>query len=83
VTLSAAMARGPVGVRLVPYHLCHSIRLPDGFLIVALYVVAVCGPLLVSDHRNVALFGVVNLAAVIVIARLTWSIDIGSRRDVS
>jgi Family of unknown function (DUF6629) len=73
VTLFAVMVRGPVGVRLAPYHLSYSIRLPDGFLIVALYVVAVCGPLLVSGYRNVALFGVVNLVAVIVIARLTIS----------
>jgi hypothetical protein len=73
VTLFAAMARGPVGVRLAPYHLSYSIWLHDGFLIVALYVVAVCGPLLVSGYRNVALFGVVNLVAVIVIARLTIS----------
>jgi hypothetical protein len=72
-TLFAAMARGPVGVRLAPYHLSYSIRLSDGFLVVALYVVAVCGPLLVSGYRNVALFGVVNLVAVIVIARLTVS----------
>ena len=34
---------------------------------------AVCGPLLVSGYRNVVLFGVVNLVAVIVIARLTIS----------
>jgi hypothetical protein len=71
--LLAAMVRGPVGVRLAPYHLSYSIRLPDGFLIVALYVVAVCGPLLMSGYRNVAIFGVVNLVAVIVIARLTVS----------
>ena len=32
VTLFAAMARGPVGVRLAPYHLSYSIRLSDGFL---------------------------------------------------
>ena len=72
-TLFAAMIRGPVGVRLAPYHLAYSIRLPDGLLVVALYVVAVCGPLLVSGYRNVMLFGVVNLVAVIVIARLTIS----------
>ena len=60
-------------MRLAPYHLSYSIRLSDGFLIVALYVVAVCGPLLVSGYRNVALFGVVNLVAVIIIARLTIS----------
>ena len=73
VVLLAAMIRGPVGVKLAPYHLSYSIRLSDGLLIVALYVVAVCGPLLVSGYRNVALFGIVNLVAVIIIARLTIS----------
>jgi hypothetical protein len=73
VVLFAAMVRGPVGVKLAPYHLSYSIRIPDGLLIVALYVVAVCGPLLVSGYRNVAIFGVVNLVAVIIIARLTVS----------
>jgi hypothetical protein len=73
VILFVAMVRGPVGVKLAPYHLSYSIRPPDGLLIVALYVVAVCGPLLLSGYRNVALFGVVNLVAVIVIARLTIS----------
>ena len=72
-TLFAAMIRGPVDVRLAPYHLSYSIRLSDGLLVVALYVVAVCGPLLVSGYRNVMLFGVVNLVAVIIIARLTIS----------
>jgi hypothetical protein len=73
VVLFAAMVRGPVGVKLAPYHLAYSIRLPDGLLVVALYVVAVCGPLLVSGYRNVAIFGIVNLVAVIIIARLTIS----------
>ena len=73
VTLLAAMVRGPVGVKLDPYHLSYGIRLPDGFLIVTLYVVAVCGPLPVSGYCIVALFGVVNLVAVIIIARLTIS----------
>ena len=73
VVLFAAMVRGPVGVKLAPYHLSYSIRAPDGFLIVALYVVAVCGPLLTSGYRNVVIFGAVNLVAVIIIARLTIS----------
>jgi Family of unknown function (DUF6629) len=71
--LLAAMIRGPVGVRLAPYHLAYSIRLHDGFLITAVYVVAVCGPLLLSGYRHVAVFGIVNLVAVIIIARLTAS----------
>ena len=73
VVLLASMARGPVGVKLDPYHLSYSIRIPDGLLIVALYVAAVCGPLLLSGYRNVAIFGMVNLVAVIIIARLTIS----------
>jgi len=73
VILLAAMVRGPVGVKLAPYHLSYGIRVPDGFLIVALYVVAVCGPLLTSGYRSVLIFGAVNLVAVIVIARLTIS----------
>jgi len=73
IALLVAMARGPVGVTLAPYHLSYSIRIPDGFLIVALYVAAVCGPLLLSGYRNVAIFGMVNLIAVIIIARLTIS----------
>jgi hypothetical protein len=73
VVLLAAMVRGPVSVKLAPYHLAYGIRLPDGLLIVALYVVAVCGPLLVSGYRHVAIFGIVNLVAVIIIARLTIS----------
>jgi uncharacterized protein DUF6629 len=73
VVLLFAMVRGPIAVRLAPHHLAYSIRLPDGFWIIALYVVAVCGPLLVSGYRNVALFGIVNLIAVAVIARLTVS----------
>jgi hypothetical protein len=73
VILFAAMVRGPVGVQLAPYHLSYGIRVPDGLLIVALYVTAVCGPLLTSGYRSVVLFGAVNLVAVIVIARLTIS----------
>jgi hypothetical protein len=73
VTLLVAMVRGPVGVNLAPYHLSYGIRLPDGLVIVALYVVAVCGPLLMSGYRSVVLFGVVNLIAVVIIARLTIS----------
>jgi hypothetical protein len=69
--LLAAMTRGPIGARLAPYHLAYSVRLHDGLLITALYVLAVCGPLLLSGYRHVALFGIVNLIAVIIIARLT------------
>jgi hypothetical protein len=73
VILLVTMVRGPVDVKLAPHHLSYSIRVTDGLLIIALYVVAVCGPLLLSGYRNVVIFGAVNLVAVIVIARLTVS----------
>ncbi len=73
VILFAAMVRGPVGVTLAPYHLSYGIRVTDGLLIVVLYVVAVCGTLLISGYRDVVIFGAVNLVAVIVIAWLTVS----------
>jgi hypothetical protein len=44
VTLFAAMGRDPVRVKLAPYHLSYGIRVSHGFPIVAMYVVAVCGP---------------------------------------
>jgi hypothetical protein len=73
LVLLTAMVRGPVGVTLAPYHLSYSIRLSGGLLVIACYVVAVCGSLLVSGYRNVAVFGIVNLVAVVIIARLTVS----------
>jgi hypothetical protein len=73
IVLLTAMVRGPVEVKLASYHLSYGIRLPDGFWVVAFYVVAVCGPLLMSGYRNVTVFGLVNLIAVIIIARLTVS----------
>jgi hypothetical protein len=39
--------------------------------VISLYVVAVCGAWLLSGNRAIALYGVVNLIAVIVIAKLT------------
>jgi len=69
--LFAAMVRGPVSVRLRPYHLAYSIDLNHGALIVVLYVVAICGSLLLSTRRRVVVFGFVNLVAVGIIAWLT------------
>ena len=51
------LSRGPIGVKLAPYHLSYGVRVTDGLLIVVLYVVAVCGALLISGYRNVVIFG--------------------------
>ena len=69
--LLAAMVRGPVTVRLSPYHLSYGLGLRDSLPVVVCYVVAVCGALLLSRHRHVVVFGAVNLVAIGVIAWLT------------
>ena len=71
VTLLMAMVRGPVDATLAPYHLSYRVDSGIGELITALYVVAVCGALLLSGHRLLVLFGVANLAARPVIAWLS------------
>jgi hypothetical protein len=71
VWLLVVMVRGPIGVTIHPYHLAYSVKLSHGLLVITLYVIACCGTLLVSGYRHVAFFGMLNLIAVIVIAKLT------------
>lgn len=66
-----AMLRGPVAAQLGDYHLSYSTGLQSGGVIVAAYVVATCGALLFSGFRTVAIFGVINVIAVAVLARFT------------
>ncbi|MGH9016475.1 MAG: DUF6629 family protein [Acidimicrobiales bacterium] len=69
--LLATMVRGPVSVRRGSYHLAYSIGLHHGIIVIGLYIVATCGSLLFSGYRHILVFGLANLAAVIVLARLT------------
>lgn len=69
--LLVAMLHGPVTAALGRYHVAYSINLRNGILVVGLYVVATCGSLLVSGYRHVFVFGVANLVAVVILARLT------------
>jgi hypothetical protein len=71
VILLITMLHGPVSVRLGSYHLAYSIGLHNGVLLVGLYVLATCGALLTSGYRDIVIFGLANLVAVIVLARLT------------
>ncbi len=71
VVLFVTMLHGPVTVRLGAYHLAYSIGLRYGVLVVGLYVLATCGSMLASGYRDIVIFGLANLAAVIVLARLT------------
>jgi hypothetical protein len=69
--LLVAMLRGPVSAARHPWHLSYSIELHHAVIIVGLYVVAICGALLFSGYRHIALFGMANLAAVVALAALT------------
>jgi hypothetical protein len=65
------MLVGHPSVRLGAYHLAYSIGLQHGIVIIGLYIAVTCGALLVSGSRDIAWFGVLNLIAVVVLARLS------------
>jgi hypothetical protein len=69
--LLITMLHGPVTVRLGHFHLAYSIGLRHGLVIIGLYIVATCGSLLASGYRHIVIFGVANLVAVVILARLT------------
>ena len=71
VALFTAMLRAPIDVVEHPYHLEYVIRISHGGVVVALYVVAVCGALLFSGYRHIEIFGFANLVAVALLAWLT------------
>ena len=65
------MLRVPIDVMEHPYHIEYVIRINHGGVVVALYVVAVCGALLFSGYRDVEIFGFANLVAVALLAWFT------------
>ena len=71
--LLEAMLVGHPMARLGTYHLAYTIGLRHGIIIIGLYIVATCGPMLASGFRPMEWFGVANLAAVIVLALLCAS----------
>jgi hypothetical protein len=71
ILLFAAMLRGPVSSSLGHDHVAYNIKLHAGLLIVGGYVAATCASAIFSGYRHIAIFGVVNLIAVAIIARLT------------
>jgi hypothetical protein len=71
VILAHSMIQGHYGATAEPYHVAYHLGLRDSLSLVAAYVAAVCGALLLSGQRHVVIFGVVNLIAVLVIAKLT------------
>jgi hypothetical protein len=69
--LLIAMVRGPVTAELGSYHLSYHTSEHAGLLISTAYVGATCGSMLFSGYHRIAVFGIVNLVAVAILARLT------------
>lgn len=69
--LAHAMVRDGFSAAIRPYHIAYSLHMGDALAVIVCYVVAVCGALLFSGDRHVVVFGLVNLVAIVVIARLT------------
>jgi hypothetical protein len=70
LVLLAAMIHGPVSASLGTNHIRYGTGLDAGGVIIAAYVIATCGSLILSGHRDIAIFGIVNLIAVAVLANL-------------
>jgi len=68
--LLTAMVTGPVTATLGDHHLAYGTGLRAGGIVVAAYVLVTCGAVVLSGYRRLAVFGVVNLVAVGVLARL-------------
>jgi hypothetical protein len=66
--LTHALLRGPIGSSIDGHHIRYDVDLWHGNTVVALYVLATCGPLLASTHRHIRWFGAVNVVAVALLA---------------
>ena len=69
--LLAGVATGPVSAVDGGNHIAYGARLFQGGALTTVYIVVTLGCLLVSSHRYVVLFGLLNLLAVVVLAWLT------------
>lgn len=63
VVLMSAVVRGPVEASISGNRIAYEVPLWHGGAVVALYVLATCGSLLVSSHDRIRWFGMVNLVA--------------------
>lgn len=73
VVLTWAVVRGPVTAEIDGHHISYAVDLWSGVGVVALYVLATCGPMVASSHRPIRWFGYGNLVAVAALAWLSRS----------
>lgn len=69
--LLEAILRNHPHVTLGAYHLAYSIGLQHGVVIIGFYILATCGSLLASGFRHIVVFGLANVVAVVILARLS------------
>lgn len=71
VLLFANMIDGNVSAKLGHRHIAYGVGIHSDFVIVGLYVITTCGALLFAGNRAIAVYGLVNVVAVAVLAHLT------------
>jgi hypothetical protein len=69
--LLETMLRNDPTVVLGRYHLAYSVGLQHGIVIIGFYIVATCGSMLASGFRHIVIFGLANVVAVAILARLS------------
>ena len=69
--LLAAMLRTHPVAEEAGLHIAYDMGLEHGTVVAGLYAVATCGAMLASGLRHVVWFGLANLVAVVVLARLS------------
>ena len=69
--LLIAVVRSPIQATTEAHHVAYHVDIPSGALIGTLYVVATCGALLVASDRWIRSYGMLNLAAVLLLVWLT------------
>lgn len=72
-TLLSTMLRAPISATIAGNHIAYRTDVASDIAIVPLYVLAACGPFLISSYKRLVQFGIVNLAAVAVLEWLTKS----------
>lgn len=71
--LLSAIIRSPAGATIDGSHIAYVSGSSNAALLGVLYVLATCGALLVASSRMLAVFGLVNVAAVIALTGLTFT----------
>lgn len=67
--LMYAVGPGPVRTRIDGHHIAYFVGVDHDAIVVSLYVLATCGAMLLSSHRAIRAYGLINLP---VIGLLAW-----------